>query len=89
MLARRLARRGYDVLSAANDEAGMALTRAERPDLVLLDASLPGAEGWEVARQLKADPDLAATPVIALTSYGMAGDRELAAEAGCAEYEVK
>ena len=89
MLSRRLQRRGYEVLTAVDAESGLALTRSEMPVLVLMDMSLPGIDGWEVTRQLKADPATRAIPVIALTAHAMAGDREQALAAGCDDFDIK
>ena len=84
MLSRRLERRGYEVLTAVDAESGLALIRSDAPALVLMDMSLPGIDGWEATRQLKADPATRAIPVIALTAHAMAGDREQALAAGSA-----
>jgi len=89
MLSRRLTRRGYQVVVAEDGERGLELVRAERPDLVLMDMSLPGIDGWEATRRLRADPEIADTRVIALTAHAMAGDRERALEAGCDDYDTK
>jgi CheY-like chemotaxis protein len=89
MLSRRLTRRGYEVVVAEDGERGLELVRAERPDLVLMDMSLPGIDGWEATRRLRADPEIADTRVIALTAHAMAGDRERALEAGCDDYDTK
>jgi CheY-like chemotaxis protein len=89
MLARRLARRGYEVLTAADGAEGLALTVTEEPDLILLDLRLPVVDGWQVARQLKADPAIRWIPILALTAHAIAGDRERALDAGCDEYETK
>jgi two-component system, cell cycle response regulator DivK len=89
MLSRRLSRRGFEVLIAENGQSGVDLTVSERPDLVLMDMSLPVMDGWEAARRLKADPDTSAIPIIALTAHAMARDRELALEAGCDDYDSK
>ena len=89
MLARRLQRRGYEMLIAVDGESGLALTRSDAPALVLMDMSLPGIDGWEVTRQLKADPATRAIPVIALTAHAMAGDREQALAAGCDDFDIK
>jgi CheY-like chemotaxis protein len=89
MLSRRLQRRGYEVLTAVDGESGLALTKSEAPALVLMDMSLPGIDGWEATRQLKADPATRAIPVIALTAHAMAGDREQAVAAGCDDFDIK
>ena len=89
MLSRRLQRRGYEVVTAVDGESGLALTRSDAPALVLMDMSLPGIDGWEATRQLKADPATRAIPVIALTAHAMAGDREKALAAGCDDFDIK
>jgi CheY-like chemotaxis protein len=89
MLSRRLQRRGYEVLTAVDGETGLALTRSDVPALILMDMSLPGVDGWEVTRQLKADPATCAIPVIALTAHAMTGDREKALGAGCDDFDIK
>ena len=89
MLTRRLAKRGYEVITATDGEEGLVLAQAEQPDLVLMDMSLPGIDGWETTRRLRAEAGTAAIPVIALTAHAMAGDRERALEAGCDEYDTK
>jgi two-component system cell cycle response regulator DivK len=89
MLSRRLARRGFEVLVAENGQSGVDLTLSERPDLILMDMSLPVMDGWEATRRLKADPNTSTIPIIALTAHAMASDRELALEAGCDDYDSK
>ncbi len=89
MLSRRLKRRGYEVEMAVDGLAGVEAVSRLRPDLVLMDMSLPEIDGWEATRRIKADPEIAATPVIALTAHAMAGDREKALEAGCDDYDTK
>ena len=89
MLSRRLTRRGYTVVVAEDGEQALDLARRERPDLVLMDMSLPGIDGWEATRRLRADPGIAGIRVIALTAHAMAGDRERALEAGCNDYDTK
>jgi CheY-like chemotaxis protein len=89
MLSRRLVRRGYEVLLAGDGEQGIAVARAERPAVILMDMSLPKIDGWEATRQLKADEATRGIPVIALTAHAMSGDREKALEAGCDEYDTK
>ena len=89
MLARRLAKKGYEVVVAVDGEQGLALAQSEAPALILMDMSLPVLDGWEATRQLKAAPATAAIPVIALTAHAMSGDRERAMEAGCDDFDTK
>jgi two-component system cell cycle response regulator DivK len=89
MLSRRLERKGYQILIAVDGAMGIEVTRAHRPDLILMDMSLPVVDGWEATRQIKADEILKHIPIIALTAHAMANDREKALEAGCDEYDTK
>lgn len=89
MLTRRLSKRGFEVLQAMDGNEGVAKARQERPDLILMDMSLPGLDGWDASRQLKSDSAMAATPIIALTAHAMEGDRQKAMEAGCDDYDTK
>jgi CheY-like chemotaxis protein len=89
MLSRRLQRRGFDVLIAADGEQGMAMAAAEKPDLILMDMSLPILDGWEATRRLKAAPETKRIPVIGLTAHAMATDRDKCLAAGCDDYDTK
>jgi len=89
MLSRRLIRKGYEVVMAVDGNEGLQKGREIEPDLILMDMSLPGIDGWEATRRLKADAATALIPVIALTAHAMAGDREKAIEAGCDDYDTK
>jgi two-component system cell cycle response regulator DivK len=89
MLSRRLARKGYEVAIAVDGNRALEAARSGSFDLILMDLSLPGIDGWSVARMLKADDHTRAIPVIALTAHAMAGDRERAIEAGCDDYDIK
>ena len=89
MLSRRLERRGFEVLIAVDGAAGIEVALAERPDLVLMDMSLPVLDGWEASRRLKADPATQAIPIIALTAHAMASDREKCIQAGCDDFDTK
>jgi two-component system cell cycle response regulator DivK len=89
MLSRRLKRQGFEVLVAANGEQGVAMARAEHPDLILMDLNMPVLDGWEATRRLKGAPETQAIPIIALSAHAMTGDREKALEAGCDDYDAK
>jgi two-component system, cell cycle response regulator DivK len=89
MLVRRLRRHGFEVVVAADGAQGVEAARRERPDLVLIDLSLPVLDGWEATRRLKGAAETRAIPVVALSAHAMAGDRERALEAGCDDYDTK
>ena len=89
MLSRRLIRRGFQVVFAMDGQQGIDLARSERPDVILMDMSLPVIDGWEASRRLKADDATRSVPVIGLTAHAMSGDREKAIEAGCDDYDTK
>jgi two-component system cell cycle response regulator DivK len=89
MLSRRLIRRGFQVVFAMDGQQGIDLARSERPDVILMDMSLPIIDGWEASRRLKADDATRSVPVIGLTAHAMSGDREKAIEAGCDDYDTK
>src|SRR5512142_261747 len=89
MLSLRLRRKGYDVLVAADGAAGVALAASERPDLVLMDMSLPALDGWSAVRLLKGTPDTALIPIIALTAHVADDVRDKALSAGCDDYDTK
>jgi len=79
----------YEVIEAVNGQQGVELAERERPELILMDLSLPVMDGWEATRRLKANADLRAIPIIALTAHAMKGDKEKALAAGCDDYLVK
>jgi CheY-like chemotaxis protein len=89
MLSRRLTRRGFEVVFAVDGQQGVDLAKSERPDIILMDMSLPVLDGWEATRRVKADDATRSVPVIGLTAHAMAGDREKAIEAGCDDYDTK
>lgn len=89
MLCRRLERKGYDVLVAADGIEGIELARSQGPDIIIMDLSLPRVDGWEACRRLKADPTTSEIPIIALTAHAMSTDREKALEAGCDDFDTK
>lgn len=84
-----LEQRGHEVIAAESGPLGIELAAAARPELILLDVQLPGMDGHAVARVLKADPELKAIPIVTVTSYAMAGDRERAFQAGVQGYIEK
>ena len=89
MLSRRLTRSGYQVVVTANGLDALERARIDRPDLILMDVSLPVMDGWEATRRLKADPATAGIPVIALTAHATTFDRDASLAAGCDEFETK
>jgi len=88
-ISRLLERRGFTMITAVDGEEGVAMCRAEVPDLVLMDLGLPGMDGFEATRQIKADPATRAIPVVALTARALTSDREAALQAGCEDYDTK
>jgi CheY-like chemotaxis protein len=89
MLSRRLERRGFAIVMAVDGQQGVDLARSEKPDLVLMDMSLPIMDGWTATQTIKSDAELKGIPVIALTAHAMEGDREKAMAAGCDDYDTK
>lgn len=89
MLSRRLAKRGYEVVMAIDGQQGVAMAVSEKPDIILLDMSLPVVDGWEAAQQIKANEASKGLPLIALTAHAMASDRERALLAGCDDFDTK
>ncbi len=89
MLVRRLKRKGYEVVVAADGAKGIEMARTDAPSLILMDLSLPVLDGWEATRQLKAAPETRHIPIIALSAHAMENDRESALAAGCDDYDTK
>ncbi|MDP5054220.1 MAG: response regulator [Congregibacter sp.] len=89
MLSRRLKRAGFEALIAEDGAKALACIEAHRPALVLLDMNLPVIDGWSVCRQVRANQDIADTPIIALTAHAMPEDRDKALVAGCDDYATK
>ena len=89
MLVRRLKRKGYEVIVAADGAKGIEMARTDAPSLILMDLSLPVLDGWEATRQLKAAPETRHIPIIALSAHAMENDRESALAAGCDDYDTK
>jgi two-component system cell cycle response regulator DivK len=88
-VSRRLLKAGFEMVIAVDGEQAIDLARSEAPDLILMDISLPGLDGWEATRRLKAMPETRSIPIIALTAHAMAGDREKSLAAGCNDYDTK
>jgi CheY-like chemotaxis protein len=89
VLQNRLKRAGFTVLIANDGQQGIAMAESERPDVIIMDLSLPVLDGWEATRRIKAHPDIRNIPVIALTAHAVSGDREKAIAAGCDEFDTK
>jgi CheY-like chemotaxis protein len=86
---RRLSRWGHTVLIARDGREGVAMAQSERPDLIVMDLSLPAVDGWTATRILKSSPETRKIPILALTAHAMAGDREKALAAGCDDFATK
>lgn len=80
---------GYAMIEAVNGAEGVRLAQAEKPDLILMDMQMPEIDGYEATRRIKAIPELAAIPIIAVTSYALAGDEAKTRAAGCNDYVAK
>jgi CheY-like chemotaxis protein len=89
MLSRRLKRKGYEVVIAVDGQEGVNMATSESPAVILLDMSLPIMDGWEAARQLKANPDTKGIPILGLSAHAMTPDRDKAIAAGCDDYDTK
>ncbi|GAB4435153.1 MAG: response regulator [Anaerolineae bacterium] len=89
MLSERLERKGFQVYRAVDGLQGVEVAKGEKPDLILLDMSLPVMDGWQAARQLKTNEETQPIPIIALTAHAIAGDRERTLAAGCDDYSTK
>jgi len=89
MLSRRLIKQGFEIAIAVNGEESVQFAKSLRPDLILMDMSLPVMDGWQAASLIKADPITQTIPVIALTAHAMGEDRQKALDAGCDEYDTK
>ena len=89
MLSRRLERKGFEVVMAVDGGQAVTMAESERPDLILMDMSLPVMDGWEATRRLKGDATTRVIPVIGLTAHAMTGDRDKALAAGCDDYDTK
>ena len=89
MLKNRLSRAGFTVLIATCGAQGIAMATSDKPDLILMDITLPDIDGEEATRRIKADPATKGIPIIALTANAMSGDREKALAAGCDDFDTK
>ena len=89
MLSRRLQKRGYQVVAAVDGESGVAMAQSEAPALILMDVSLPGIDGWEATRRIRAGPHTSHIPIVALTAYAAPDDRERARAVGCDDFDTK
>jgi len=89
MLTRRLERRGFTVCSAVDGPSGVAMAASEMPDVILMDVALGTMDGWEATRRIKANPQTANIPIIALTAHALATDRDKSVEVGCTDFDTK
>ena len=89
MLSRRLVRNGFEVAIAIDGGQGVAMATSEKPDLILMDMSLPVLDGWEATRRVKADPVTKNIPLIALTAHALAEDKEKSLAVGCDDFDTK
>jgi two-component system, cell cycle response regulator DivK len=89
MLSRRLERRGFQIVMALDGAEGVSMAESEKPDLILMDMSLPVLSGWDATRSIKSNPETQRIPVIALTAHAMETDKQRALEAGCDDYDTK
>ena len=89
MLSRRLIRKGHDIVMAFDGEEGVQAASDQKPDLILMDMSLPVIDGWEATRRVRANPDTKDIPIIALTAHAMQEDKDRAMEAGCNDFDTK
>ena len=89
MLTRRLERKGFSIIAARDGLSGIEKANQEKPELIIMDLSLPILDGWDAAKKLKAEIATKSIPIIALTAHAMKGDRQKALNAGCDEYDTK
>jgi CheY-like chemotaxis protein len=89
MLSRRLKRTGFSVVAAVDGPEGIRMAREERPDLILMDVALGEMDGWQATLAIKADPERASTPIVALTAHALESDRRRSVEVGCADFDTK
>ena len=89
MLSRRLKRKGFEIVVAVDGEQGVKMASSEKPDLILMDLSLPKMDGWTATKQIKSNDDLKSIPIIALSAHAMEEHKQRAIESGCNDYDTK
>ena len=89
MLSRRLKRKGFEIVIATDGEMGVEMASSEKPDLILMDLSLPKMDGWEATKTIKSKDELNKIPIIALSAHAMEEHKQRAIESGCNDYDTK
>ena len=89
MLSRRLKRKGFEIVVAVDGEQGVEMASSEKPDLILMDLSLPKMDGWTATKRIKSNNDLKSIPIIALSAHAMEEHKQRAIESGCNDYDTK
>ena len=89
MLSRRLKRKGFEIVVAVDGEQGVEMASSEKPDLILMDLSLPKMDGWTATKRIKSNSDLKSIPIIALSAHAMEEHKQRAIESGCNDYDTK
>ena len=89
MLSRRLKRKGFEIVVAVDGEQGVEMATSEKPDLILMDLSLPKMDGWTATKRIKSNNDLKSIPIIALSAHAMEEHKQRAIESGCNDYDTK
>ena len=89
MLSRRLKRKGFEIVVAIDGEQGVEMASSEKPDLILMDLSLPKMDGWTATKRIKSNSDLKSIPIIALSAHAMEEHKQRAIESGCNDYDTK
>ena len=89
MLSRRLKRKGFEIVIAVDGEQGVEMASTEKPDLILMDLSLPKMDGWTATKYIKSNNDLKSIPIIALSAHAMEEHKQRALDSGCNDYDTK
>lgn len=89
MLSRRLKRKGFDIVIAVDGEQGVEMASSEKPDLILMDLSLPKMDGWTATKHIKGNSELKSIPIIALSAHAMEEHKQRALDSGCNDYDTK